>query len=151
MIQGVTTRRLKMIPDERGSLMEMLRNDWSEFMQFGQVYITAVFPGVVKAWHFHKLQTDFFVCVSGMAKVVLYDAREDSPTKGEIREFFIGALNPLLLTIPPGVYHGFKGISQETTLIVNIPTHTYAYETPDEYRIDPHDNNIPYDWSRKDG
>jgi dTDP-4-dehydrorhamnose 3,5-epimerase len=151
MIQDVKTKRLRLIPDERGYLMEMLRNDWPEFETFGQVYITAVYPGVVKAWHYHKLQTDFFICVSGMGKVVLYDSREDSPTRGEINEFYLGIQNPMLLTIPPGVYHGFKGISPELTLIINVPTRTYDYETPDEYRLDPHDNNIPYDWSRKDG
>jgi len=120
MIDGVTVRKLKVIPDERGYLMEMLRSDWPEFEKFGQVYITAVYPGVVKGWHYHKIQTDHFICVAGMAKVVLYDGREGSPTQGEVNEFFMGHLNPILLKIPPGVMHGFKGISQEMTLIVNI-------------------------------
>ena len=151
MIEGVTTKKLKLIPDERGYLMEMLRPDWPEFEKFGQVYITAVYPGVVKGWHYHKKQTDFFVCVSGMAKVVLYDGRDDSPTKGEINEFFIGTLNPMLVAIPAGVFHGFKGISQEVTLIVNVPTNTYNYQDPDEYRLPAHTDEIPYDWSRKDG
>lgn len=151
MIQGVTTRDLRVIPDERGYLMEMLRSDWEEFDQFGQVYITAVYPGVVKGWHYHKIQTDHFVCVQGMAKVVLYDDREDSPTRGEINEFFIGSLNPMLVKIPPGVMHGFKGISEEITLIVNVPTELYDYEEPDEYRLPAHTPEIPYDWARKDG
>jgi len=151
MIEGVKTKDLKLIPDERGYLMEMLRSDWPEFKNFGQVYITAVYPGVVKGWHYHKLQTDFFICIVGMAKVVLYDSREDSPTYKEINEFFIGSLNPTMVVIPPGVCHGFKGISEELTLIVNIPTHTYNYETPDEYRLPAHTKEISYDWSRKDG
>lgn len=151
MIDGVRTRKLKRIPDERGYLMEMLRSDWPEFEAFGQVYITAVYPGVVKGWHYHKHQTDYFICVAGMAKVVLYDARDDSPTRGEINEFFIGSLNPELVVIPAGVYHGFKGISQEVTLIVNVPTKLYNYEKPDEYRCPPHSDEIPYDWSRHDG
>lgn len=151
MIVGVKTKQLKVIPDERGYLMEMIRSDWAEFDTFGQVYVTAVNPGVVKGWHFHKLQTDFFICVSGMAKVVLYDSRPESTTHGEVNEFFIGALNPMMVVIPPGVCHGFKGISKETTLIVNVPTHCYNYETPDEYRMPAHTDEIPYDWSRQDG
>lgn len=151
MIHGVRTRKLRLIPDERGFLMEMLRSDWEEFQKFGQVYVTAVYPGVVKGWHYHKIQTDYFICIAGMAKVVLYDAREDSPTYGEINEFFMGTQNPMLLVIPPGVMHGFKGISQEMTLIVNVPTELYNYDQPDEYRLPAHTDQIPYDWARKDG
>ncbi|MGQ9458433.1 MAG: dTDP-4-dehydrorhamnose 3,5-epimerase family protein [Anaerolineae bacterium] len=151
MIHGVRTRKLRLIPDERGFLMEMLRSDWEEFQKFGQVYVTAVYPGVVKGWHYHKVQTDYFICVAGMAKVVLYDAREDSPTYGEVNEFFMGTLNPMLLVIPPGVMHGFKGISQEMALIVNVPTELYRYDQPDEYRLPAHTDQIPYDWARKDG
>jgi len=151
MIEGVTVRKLRLIPDERGFLMEMLRSDWEEFDKFGQVYVTAVYPGVVKGWHYHKIQTDRFVCVAGMAKVVLYDGREGSPTHGEVNEFFMGIQNPILLKIPPGVMHGFKGISPEMTLIVNIPSERYNYENPDEYRLPAHTDQIPYDWARKDG
>jgi dTDP-4-dehydrorhamnose 3,5-epimerase len=151
MIEGVSVRKLRLIPDERGFLMEMFRSDWDEFEKFGQTYITAVYPGAVKAWHYHKIQTDHFICVAGMAKVVLYDAREGSPTHGEVNEFFMGTLNPILLKIPPFVYHGFKGISQEMTLIVNVPTELYNYATPDEYRLPAHTDDIPYDWARKDG
>ena len=151
MIDGVKVRKLRLIPDERGYLMEMLRSDWEEYDKFGQVYITAVYPGSVKGWHYHKIQTDHFICVHGMAKVVLYDGREGSPTHGEVNEFFMGEQNPMLLKIPPGVMHGFKGISQEMALIVNVPTELYNYEQPDEYRLPAHTDQIPYDWSRKDG
>jgi dTDP-4-dehydrorhamnose 3,5-epimerase len=151
MIEGVKTRKLRHIPDERGYLMEMLRSDWEEYDRFGQVYITAVYPGAVKGWHYHRIQTDHFICVHGMAKVVLYDGREGSPTQGEVNEFFMGDQNPMLLKIPPGVMHGFKGISQEMALIVNVPTELYNYEQPDEYRLPAHTDQIPYDWSRKDG
>jgi len=151
MIEGVRVRKLRLIPDERGFLMELMRSDWEEFEKFGQVYVTAVFPGVVKAWHYHKFQTDHFVCIQGMAKVVLYDMREGSPTHGEVNEFFMGTLNPIMLKIPQGVAHGFKGISQEMTLIVNVPTELYNYEQPDEYRLPAHSKEIPYEWGRKDG
>jgi dTDP-4-dehydrorhamnose 3,5-epimerase len=151
MIDGVKVRKLRLIPDERGYLMEMLRSDWEEYDKFGQVYITAVYPGVVKGWHYHKIQTDHFICVHGMAKVVLYDGREGSPTQGEVNEFFLGDQNQVLLKIPPGVMHGFKGIGQEMALIVNVPTELYNYEQPDEYRLPAHTDQIPYDWTRKDG
>jgi dTDP-4-dehydrorhamnose 3,5-epimerase len=151
MIEGVKTRKLRLIPDERGYLLEMLRSDWEEYERFGQVYVTGVYPGVVKGWHYHKIQTDHFVCVQGMAKVVLYDNRLDSPTHGQINEFFIGSQNPMLLKIPPGVMHGFKGVSQEITLIINVPTELYNYDKPDEYRLPAHTDQIPYDWDRKDG
>ena len=151
LIDGVKVRKLRLIPDERGFLMEMMRTDWDEFEKFGQTYITAVYPGVVKGWHYHQKQTDHFICVHGMAKVVLYDGREDSPTQGEINEFFMGTLNPIMLKIPRGVMHGFKGISEEMTLIVNVPTELYDYQEPDEYRLPAHTDQIPYDWSRHDG
>lgn len=151
LIDGVVTRKLRLIPDERGFLMEMFRSDWPEYERFGQAYITAVYPGVVKGWHYHRKQDDHFVCVSGMAKVVLYDDRESSPTRGTINEFFIGERNPMLVKIPKGVYHGFKGIGESLTLIVNVPTELYNYEEPDEYRLPAHTDQIPYDWSRKDG
>ena len=108
MIQDVQVKPLKVIADERGRLMEMLRSDDPLFKGFGQVYLTAAYPGVVKAWHYHKKQWDHFVCVCGMAKVVLFDSREQSRTRNEINEFFLGDHHPILLQIPPLVCHGFK-------------------------------------------
>lgn len=151
MIDGVKTKKLRVLPDERGRLMEMLRADDDLFIRFGQVYLTTAYPGVVKGWHYHKKQTDNMVVVKGMMKIVLFDARKDSPTHGEVNEFFMGEHNPLLLQIPPLVYHGFKCISVEEALVINCPTDVYDYQSPDEYRVDPHDPSIPYDWSRKDG
>ena len=151
MIDGVVVKNLKVIPDERGRLMEILRCDEEIFRKFGQVYLTTGYPGVVKAWHYHKLQTDHFCVVKGMMKVVLYDPREGSPTKGEVNEFFLGEHRSILLRIPPLVFHGAKTISLEEALLINIPTEPYRYDQPDEYRVDPHDNDIPYSWERKDG
>ncbi len=151
MIEGVRTKRLKVIPDERGFLMEILRCDDELFKKFGQVYLTVVYPGVVKGWHYHKIQWDNFTILKGMAKIVLYDNRPNSPTKGEINEFFVGEKNPILITVPPLVLHGFKGIGVEPAYMINIPTEPYNYESPDEYRIDPHKGGIPYDWSLKEG
>jgi dTDP-4-dehydrorhamnose 3,5-epimerase len=97
------------------------------------------------------VQWDHFVIVQGMMKVVLYDMRDDSPTKGVINEYFMGEKNPILLRIPPGVAHGMKGIEPMGGMLVNTPSHPYHYTEPDEYRIPAHDNDIPYDWSRNDG
>jgi dTDP-4-dehydrorhamnose 3,5-epimerase len=151
MIEGVRIKRLKVISDERGRLMEMLRADDEIFLKFGQVYMTTAYPGAVKAWHYHKKQVDHFVVVKGMMKVVLYDGRERSSTYKEINEFFMGEHNPILLQIPPLVFHGFKCISESEAIVINCPTEVYSYQDPDEYRVEPHGGEIPYDWSRKDG
>ena len=151
MIDGVIVKKLKVIADERGYLMEMLRCDDEFFQKFGQMYLTVAYPGVVKGWHYHKVQTDHFVCVSGMLKVVLYDDRKGSKTRGEVNEFFLGEQNPVLLVIPPLVLHGMKGIGTKPGLLINCPTEPYNYDDPDEFRVDPHNNDIPYDWAQKDG
>lgn len=151
MIDGVKVKKLKVIPDERGRLMEMLRADDDFFEKFGQVYMTSTYPGVVKAWHKHEKQADNMACVAGMVKVVLYDGREGSPTFREINEFYMGIHNPLLLHIPAGIYHGWMCVSQEEAIVVNAPTEMYDYKNPDEQRLDPNSGEIPYDWRRKDG
>lgn len=151
MIDGVMVKKLKVIPDERGRLMEMLRSDEEIFEKFGQVYMTTAYPGVVKAWHYHKVQEDHFAVVKGTMKLVLYDERDGSPTKGKINEFFMGEHNPILVKIPKGIYHGFKTVGEQEAIVINVPTEPYNREKPDEYRLDPHDNHIPYSWDRKDG
>jgi len=151
MIAGVKTKSLKMIPDERGRLMEILRRDDDLFVGFGQAYITTAYPGVVKAWHYHTKQTDNFACLHGMIKLVLYDNRNGSATHGEVNEFFIGNHNHLLVQIPAGVYHGMKAIGAEEALVLNIPSEPYNYRQPDEHRLGPHDPAVPYDWSLKEG
>ena len=151
MIDGVIVKKLKVIADERGRLMEMLRCDDPFFEAFGQSYMTTAYPGVVKAWHYHKLQVDHFTVIKGMAKVALYDNRDGSPTKGEVNEFFMGEHNPILVRIPNGVFHGFKSIGTEECVIVNCPNRPYNYAQPDEFRLPAHGPEIPYDWDRKDG
>jgi len=151
LIDGVNVKQLKWIPDERGKLMEILRCDDPMFERFGQVYVTTCYPGVVKAWHYHKNQADNMTVVKGMAKVVLYDPREDSSTRGVVNEFFIGEDNPMLITIPPLVAHGFKAYGTEAAYLINTVTELYNREEPDEFRTDPFVNEIPYDWSLKQG
>jgi len=146
MIQGVVTKQLRQVADERGWLIEILRNDWEHFKKFGQTYVTAAYPQVVKAWHMHKKQTDNISCVKGMIKLVLYDGRKKSKTKGETNEFTMGEKNPLLVQIPSEVWHGFKTISEEYALVLNVPTELYDYDKPDESRLPPDTDKIPYDW-----
>lgn len=150
MIKGVKVKNLKVIPDERGRLMEILRCDDKMFSKFGQVYMTTTNPGIVKGWHKHEKQADNITCVKGMVKLVLYDDRDKSPTKGEINEFFIGEYKPQLVHVPAKVYHGWKGISQSEAVIINCVTEPYNYKNPDQTNLPPHNGPIPYDWSVKE-
>lgn len=146
LIDGVVVKYLKLIPDERGLLMEILRCDEEIFEKFGQVYLSVAYPNVVKAWHWHKLQTDHFAVVKGMAKVALYDQRKDSPTYKCVNEFFIGERNPILLKIPKEVMHGYKAVGEESAYLINVPTFPYNRLLPDEERVDSVNNDIPYKW-----
>ena len=148
MINGVKVKKLKIIPDDRGRLMEILRKDDDIFEKFGQVYMTTAKPGVVKAWHYHRLQHDNFACVYGKIKLALYDARKNSSTYKEINEFILGLEEPILVHIPKRVYHGFKCVSDCEAIVINTPTKAYDHKSPDEYRIDPYDNGLPYDWRK---
>lgn len=148
MITGVKIKKLKIIPDSRGRLMEILRCDDEIFEKFGQVYVTTAFPGIVKAWHYHKKQDDHFVCLMGKIRLALYDAREGSKTKGEINEFILSLDDPFMVKIPKMVYHGFKGIADSESMILNIPTMPYDRNEPDEFRVDALENDIPYDWRK---
>ncbi|HHT9121097.1 MAG TPA: dTDP-4-dehydrorhamnose 3,5-epimerase family protein [Candidatus Hypogeohydataceae bacterium YC41] len=150
MIEGVKIKTLRVIPDERGRLMEIIRCDDEIFLKFGQVYITTAYPGVVKAWHYHRKQTDNITAIAGMVKLALYDARENSPTYKKVEEYFVGIHNPILIQIPPMVYHGFKCVSSEEAILVNCSTEPYNRTNPDECRVDPFNNDIPYAWHRKD-
>ncbi|MGB9561840.1 MAG: dTDP-4-dehydrorhamnose 3,5-epimerase family protein [bacterium] len=150
-MEGVRIKEIKQIPDERGRLFEILRSDEPIFEKFGQVYITTTYPGVVKAWHLHKKQTDYIVCIQGMIKLVIYDDRENSSTKGKIEELFIGENNLLLVVIPPGLWHGWKAIGTKEAIVINIPTEPYNRDNPDEFRLPPTSELIPYNWQIKQG
>lgn len=151
MIDGVLIKQLKAHADERGFLMEMLRSDDEIFEQFGQAYVSLNYPGVIRAWHYHKKQSDFWVVPKGMVKAVMFDSREDSPTKGEVQEVFLGENNRILLKIPVGVMHGYKTIGVEPSLLINFPTQPYNPKDPDEYRVPFDSGEIPYNWDIKMG
>jgi dTDP-4-dehydrorhamnose 3,5-epimerase len=151
MIEGVVVKRLRPIPDDRGFLMEILRDDDELFQRFGQVYVTACYPGIVKAWHAHERQYDLICCVHGTGKLGLYDGRDGSVTEGETASFILGTLNPILVQVPPMVWHGFTPVGGETAVILNVPSEHYEYDDPDELRRDPFDPDIPFQWHTQGG
>ncbi|HZN57731.1 MAG TPA: dTDP-4-dehydrorhamnose 3,5-epimerase family protein [Planctomycetota bacterium] len=149
MIQGVQLTPLKKICDERGRVQHLLRRDWPIFKSFGEAYFSVVHPGVVKGWHLHKVNTLNYTAISGMIKCVLYDARTDSPTHGEVNELFLGEHNYQLVTIPPGIWNGVKGISATESIIAIVLNE--PYDPAEVVRVDPFQNDIPYDWALKHG
>ena len=144
LIVGVQIVPLRRIPDERGTIYHMLRSTDPHFIAFGEIYFTSIYRDVVKGWHRHRDMTLNYACNSGRIKLVLYDDRPDSPTKGALLEIFLGPDDYSLVTIPPGVWSGFKGMS-ETALVANCATHPHDPERTE--RIDPFGQQIPYDWA----
>jgi len=148
MIEGVGIKPLRQILDERGKIMHMLRCDDSIYQQFGEIYFSCVHRGAIKAWHIHKEMTLNYAVPFGKVKLVLYDDRQASPTNGQLMELFLGPDNYQLITVPPLVWNGFKGIADDS-LVANCATLPH---TPDEIdRLDPFDPRIPYDWAIKHG
>lgn len=147
MIAGVGVYPLRQIPDERGKIMHMLRADDPHFERFGEIYFSMVYPGVVKGWHRHRVMTLNYAVLLGTIKLVLFDERDGSPTKGEIVELFPGEANYLLVRIPPGVWNGYKGVGHQPALVANCATH--PHDPAEMERLDPFANHIPYDWSLK--
>ena len=144
MIEGVIVKQLRKIPDERGKVLHMLRSDDKIFETFGEIYFSEVYPGVIKAWHLHKKMTLNYTVPIGMIKLVLYDDRRNSPTKGQLNEFFIGEDNYCLIKIPFNIWNGFKGIGEKSSLVANCAT--LPHNTDEIIRKDPFTKDIPYNW-----
>lgn len=144
MIDGVKILPLKQICDERGKIMHMMRCDSKEFESFGEIYFSCVYPGVIKGWHIHKRMTLNYAVPHGRIKLVLYDDRERSPTKGEVQEIYLGADCYNLVTIPPYVWNGFKGVGVDTAIVANCST--TPHEVDEIMRKDPFDSYFPYKW-----
>ena len=149
MIEGVEVVPLRKICDERGMVMHILKRTDPHFKEFGEVYFSCGYPGVVKAWHIHKEMTLNNCCVVGMIKLVLYDDREASLTRGELMELFIGEDNYCLVQIPSGVTNGYKAYGTKMAIMANCAT--LPHDSEELIYIDPFDNNIPYDWSVRHG
>lgn len=144
MIEGVLIHPLKQIPDERGKIMHMLREDDPHFERFGEIYFSNVYPGVVKAWHYHTEMTLNYAVIYGTIKLVLFDDRQESSTYNELMELFIGEGNYALVKVPPKVWNGFKGVGLTHSIVANCSTIPHR---PDEIlRMDPFENHIPYKW-----
>lgn len=149
MIDGVQIIPLRRFPDERGSIFHMLRRSDPHFQEFGEIYFSTVYPGVVKGWHLHERMTLNYACIVGSIKLALYDERDASPTKGEVQVAYLGERNYTLVVIPPGVWNGFMNIGTNEAIVANCAT--LPHDPEEISRVDPHDNDIPYQWERQDG
>jgi dTDP-4-dehydrorhamnose 3,5-epimerase len=149
MIQGVSLKPLRRFADDRGYLMELVRADDPFFTEFGQTVVTLSYPGVIKAFHWHQHQDDYWAVLQGMAQVVLYDLREGSPTRGQTEVYYLGQYNPQVLAIPRGVAHGYRVLGSEPALLLYTVTRPYNPSDPDEHRIPYDDPSIGFDWSTR--
>jgi len=143
-IDGVIVVPLRRIPDERGTILHMLRRDDPHFIEFGEIYFTSIYRGIVKGWHRHREMTLNYACVAGRGKLVMYDDRTDSPTRGRVMERFLGPDDYSLVVIPPGIWNGMKGMD-ELSLVANCATHPHDPSRTE--RLDPFSSAIPYDWA----
>ena len=145
-IHDVVIKRLVTHADDRGYFREVLRDDDDLLLRFGQTSVTKTYPGVIKAFHWHKHQDDIWYVAEGMARVVLYDMREDSPTHRNIEEIFAGEDNPVVIYIPAGVAHGYQVLGNKPVLLFYHVTQSYKPDMPDEERISWDDPTIGFDW-----
>lgn len=148
-IHDVRVSPLRRIPDERGAVFHMLREDSDGFERFGEIYFSTVYPGAVKGWHLHRRMTLNYAVPVGMVKLVCYDDRPESPTRGTVQEVHTGELNYVLVTIPPLVWNGFKGEGTGVALVANCAT--IPHDPAEIERLDPFDERVPYDWSLRHG
>jgi len=148
-IHDVRITPLRRIPDERGAILHMLRADAPAFESFGEIYFSVVYPGVIKGWHIHRQMTLNYAVPVGMVKLVCYDDREGSPTRGVLQELHVGELDYVLVTIPPLIWNGFKGEGDRPALVANCAT--IPHDPSEIDRLDPFSEQIPYDWSLRHG
>jgi dTDP-4-dehydrorhamnose 3,5-epimerase len=147
IIAGVLVTPLRRIPDERGTIYHMLRHTDPHFTQFGEIYFTTLYRGVVKGWHKHREMTLNYACIFGRVKLVAFDDRSESLTHGCLLEVFLGPDNYSLVTIPPGVWNGLKGMTEPYAIVANCSTHPHDPRLTT--RLDPFDAHIPYSWDVK--
>ncbi len=148
-ITGVEIRPLKRIADERGAILHMLRKDDPWFDKFGEIYFSTAYSGIIKGWHIHDKMTLNYAVVNGMVKMVLYDDRDGSGTKGNLMEIFLGEDNYLLVKVPPRIWNGFKAIGNKPAMVANCAT--IPHDPQEIHRKDPFSQDIPYDWSLQHG
>ena len=146
MIEGIKITPLKQIKDERGKVMHMLRNDSENFTKFGEIYFSTAHPNKVKGWHLHSKMTLNYAVVLGEIKLVLYDSRTNSKTKGQVQEFFLSQENYKLISVPPLIWNGFMNIGNTIAIVANCAD--LPYDDAEIKRISAYDKDIPYDWKK---
>jgi dTDP-4-dehydrorhamnose 3,5-epimerase len=146
MIDGVKIVPLKRIPDERGTVLHMLKRTDPHFREFGEIYFSTVYRDVIKGWHKHARMALNYCCIHGRVKLVLFDDRDGSPTRGELQEVFLGPDHYALVIVPEGVWNGFKGMAPES-IVANCATLPHDPVAAGTERMSPFDKTvIPYDW-----
>ncbi len=148
LIAGIQIKSFPVWPDDRGYFLEIARLQQGLVADFpaASTQISAAFnyPGIIKAFHFHKFQTDYWVPAAGLLQVALVDLRLGSKSYGVKNTLYVGALRPWQILIPPGVAHGYKVIGEQPSTLVYITNRTY--DPSDEGRIPYNDTSIAYDW-----
>jgi len=146
MIEGVLINKLKQIPDERGAIYHMLRRDNDHFIEFGEIYFSIAFPGIIKGWHEHTKQIQNYAVIDGKIKLVLYDNRSDSKTFKQINEIFLGEENYSLVTIPTGIITAYQCISKKNSILANCST--LPHDPNEMINYDFNGDKVPYDWNK---
>lgn len=146
MIEGVLINKLKQIPDERGAIYHMLRRDNDHFIEFGEIYFSIAFPGIIKGWHEHTKQIQNYAVIDGKIKLVLFDNRSDSKTFKQIDEIFLGEENYSLVTIPTGIITAYKCISKKNSILANCST--LPHDPNEMINYDFNGDKVPYDWNK---
>ena len=144
MIHDVKITPLKIISDNRGKVMHLLRIDSSVFEKFGEIYFSTIYHQSIKGWHLHKESVLNYVCIKGKVKLVLYDDRERSSTKGVWQKLILSPEDYFLVTIPPNIWNGFKGLDKEESIIANCLTQ--PHNESEMVRKDPFDKSFNYKW-----
>ena len=147
MIQGVKIIKKKVISDERGKILHMIRNDDQNYSKFGEIYFSYVYPKMIKAWHIHKKMTLNYVAAFGKIKLVLYDDRKKSDTYREVQEIFLSNENHLLVSIPPYIWNGFTSADENLAVLANCSD--IPHDKEEISRLDFNDPKFPYDWNKK--
>ena len=146
MIEGIKIKNLKVNSDSRGSFIEILRDDEGLLRMISQISTSKTLPGVIKAFHWHKNQDDIFYILDGKINLVLYDPREDSPTRNETQNFVLDKDSKQVILIPRRVLHGYRVLGTSPAEVLYIMNNTYNPHNPDEQRVDFNDSKINYDW-----
>ena len=146
MIHDIKITPLKIISDDRGKVMHMLRKDSAIFDKFGEIYFSTIFKDSIKAWHLHREATLNYACIKGKVRLVLFDDREKSSTKGKYQEIILSPVSYVLVTIPPNIWNGFKNLDNEESIIANCLT--IAHNEKEMARKDPLDKNFNYNWNK---